>query len=186
MKRIAVLLACLLTVGACRNGTTAPALTEDQTELPADQIIFDLDHKMTVTGVRKANLNADTAYLYRAGNNMELRVVRLTFFNEAGAETGTLTAESGQYDPRSGTMVARGNVVLNTRDTQGQRQLETEELHYHLDGDRMWSDKPVVLREGGTTVRGTSFTADARFQNRTIVGARTEGGLESAGRRFSF
>ncbi|HEV2129556.1 MAG TPA: LPS export ABC transporter periplasmic protein LptC, partial [Longimicrobiaceae bacterium] len=90
------------------------------------------------------------------------------------------------YDSASGQMVARGNVVLTTLDTDAQRRLETEELHYDLNGDRMWSTQAVVLHDGPTTVHGTSFRADARFQNRVIEGARTTGGVRPESRGISF
>ncbi len=185
-SRILLFLALLIGIAGCRDGTTAPPLAEDQAELPADQIIYDLEHKMTTEGVRKAELVGDSAYLFQSGRNMDLMGVQLSFYNENGRQTGILTSQTGNYDAQAGHMVARGNVVLVTLDTDGERRLETEELFYDLHGDRMWSDKPVVMREAGTTMYGTSFQADARFQNRTITGARTAGGLPTEGRRISF
>lgn len=185
MRTLLLLALFLSAASGCRDGTTTPPVAEEQA-LPADQVVYDLQHTMTTDGVRKAVLDGDTAYLYQSGRSMDLIGVELTFYSETGHETGRLTSATGSYDSRSGQMVARGNVVLVTRDTEGERRLETEELHYDLNGDRMWSEKPVVLHDGPTTVYGTSFRADARFQNRVIEGARTTGGVRPESRGISF
>jgi LPS export ABC transporter protein LptC len=185
IRFLPILLLLVAVAAGCRDDATVTPLAQDQ-DLPADQIIYDIQHTMTSEGVRNAVLNGDSAYLYQTGRTMDIIGVELTFFSETGRETGFLTAERGNYNSATGTMVARGTVVLVTRDTDGERRLETEELHYDLNGDRMWSDVPVVMREAGTTLHGTSFRADARFQNRTVTGARTSGGLEGEGRRISF
>ncbi|CAN5883642.1 hypothetical protein BH23GEM7_BH23GEM7_16770 [soil metagenome] len=185
MRAFLLLIILLLAATGCQDGTTAPPVAADQ-DLPADQIAYGVQHIMTTQGVRKAVLDGDTAYLYQSGRTMDIVGVELSFYNEAGSQTGHLTAETGNYDSASGQMVARGNVVLTTLDTDAQRRLETEELHYDLNGDRMWSDVAVVLHDGPTTVYGTSFRADARFQNRVIEGARTTGGVRPESRGISF
>lgn len=185
MRRFLVLgLAAAL--AACGTQSTTPAPVADGSELPADNIIHGLRHVMTKSGVRTGVLDSDTAYLYEVGRQLDLRGVRLQFFNEAGAQTGTLTSETGEYDIGTGSFVARGNVVLITEGAEGTRRLETEELHYDVPQDRLWSDVPFVLTEGGRTTRGTSFRSDARFESWSVTGARTEGGLPETGTGIRF
>jgi LPS export ABC transporter protein LptC len=185
MRRIFIpMLAALL--AACGNESTTPAPVTDASELPADNIIQGLRHVMTKDGVRTGVLNSDTAYLYETGRRLDLRDVRLEFFNEVGAQTGTLTSETGEYDVGTGSFVARGNVVLITQGQDGERRLETEELHYDVPGDRLWSDQPFVLNQNGRVTRGTSFRSDARFQSWSVTEARTEGGLPNAGTGVRF
>lgn len=185
MRNLLLWILLLVTAIGCQDGTTAPPVADDQV-LPADQIAYGVQHVMTTQGVRKAVLDGDTAYLYQSGRTMDIVGMELTFYNEAGTQTGHLTANTGRYDSASGQMVAQGSVVLTTLDTDAQRRLETEELHYDLNGDRMWSTQDVVLHDGPTTVYGTSFRADARFQNRVIEGARTSGGVRPESRGISF
>lgn len=169
-NRLLPLLVLLLT--ACGSGATTPSATDAAAELPADQVMFGLRHVMSSEGIRRALLVGDTAYFHQAGDRIDLVGVRVSFFDENGRQSGELTARTGSYERRVGTMVAEGDVVLRTEGDEGERVLETEKLHFDVHGDRLWSDQPVVLREGGRTVHGTSFTSDGRFQNVRVQNAR--------------
>ncbi len=183
MRRLFPLsLAALL--AACGSESTTPAPVADAAELPADNIIQGLRHVMTKEGVRTGVLDADTAYMFEVGRRLDLRGVELEFFDQTGTRSGTLTSETGEYDTPTGAFIAHGDVVLVTESPEGQRRLETEELHYDVQGDRLWSDVPFVLTQNGRVTRGTSFTSDARFQSWTVKGAQTEGGIPQSGVRF--
>jgi LPS export ABC transporter protein LptC len=130
---------------------------------------------MTSEGVRRGLLHGDTAYLRDGGATIDIVGLRMQFFNDGGNETGDLTSETGTYQVRIGNMVAEGNVVLRTLGEDGQpRSIETEQLHFDVNGDRLWSDRPVVMREAGRVIRGTSFNSDGRFQNVRVVRAQTD------------
>lgn len=176
------LLAGLALLAACRGETTVPTQKDVLAEQNVDQVIFGLEHVMTRNGVRKANLRGDTAYFRDSDSRVDLKGVRLEFFNEAsGATAGTLTAKTGEYDMRSGAMTALGNAVLTLQGAEGTRTIESEELHYDLEGDRVWSDKPTVMREGARVVRGNSFESDTKFQNVTVRNAQATGPGPSGG-----
>lgn len=170
-------IASLALVSACQGEATAPIIrAEEASELPADQIAWDVEHTMTSNGVRKALLHSDTIFYRQAAAPIDLRGVDLTFFDATGAPSGRLTSETGEYDWRAGSMIARGNAVLVLQGQGGKRTIETEELHFDLEEDRVWSDQPTVMREGSQVVRGASFESDTRFDNVTVQQARTEGG----------
>jgi LPS export ABC transporter protein LptC len=154
-------------------------------ELPADDIIFGMHHEMTKNGLRSAVLDSDTALLMENGQRFDLKGVHLRFYTDVGAESGTLTSRTGEYRVSSGSFIARGDVVLITKGENGPRRLETEELHYDVSRDQIWSDKPFVVRENGQVTRGTSFRSDTRSQNWTIRGARTEG-VKTGGSEITF
>ncbi|MDQ3555808.1 MAG: LPS export ABC transporter periplasmic protein LptC, partial [Gemmatimonadota bacterium] len=141
---------------------------------------------MTRGGVREAVLRSDTAYFRESANEADLVGVKLDFFDENGAPSGQLTSRTGHYDLRTGAMTATGSVVLDIDMEGRQRRIETEELHYDLKGDRIWSDKATTSREGATVYRGSSFTSDARFRNVQVQGASTTGGVETGGTGISF
>lgn len=162
---------------ACSSQTTTPSAVTDAAGMPADNVILGVEHNMTNEGIRTGVLHSDTAYLYESSRRMDLRGVRIQFHGETGAETGTLTSTTGEYDIGTGSFVARGDVVLITDGPNGPRRLETEELHYDVDGDRLWSEVPFVMREGGATTRGTSFRSDSQFRTWSVTGAETEGGI---------
>lgn len=155
--------ALALVVVGCGAGGQDPIAGEEYLKMPADQVMFDVEHHITKDGVRQALLEADTAYLYEDSARVEVRRVHLTLFNEKGEQTAELTSLGGVLNTRTQAMVARGNVVLVTRTRD--RRIETQELHYDPPGDRIWSDVATTLTEGGTVVRGTGFTSDGQLRN---------------------
>lgn len=169
----------LVLVAACGEESTTPPAGVQTPDLPADQVLFDLSHVMTKDGVRVAVLDADTAYLFEEGRRFDLVGVRLRFFAEDGSEAGVLTSRTGEYDLEEEQFIARGDAVLVTQGAEGERRLETEELYYHVPGDRLWSETPFVMTEGTRVTRGASFHTDGRFGTWEVVGAETEGGLPS-------
>jgi LPS export ABC transporter protein LptC len=170
------LILALVVAGACRDGATTPSAAAAEQELAADQIMYDVRHNMTNAGIRRAVLHGDTAFLRDGGAKIDIVGVRMHFFDENGRESGDLTSRTGTYQLRAGNMVAEGGAVLRTFGAQGeQRSIETEQLHFDVNGDRLWSDVPVVMREGTQIVRGTSFTSDGRFQNVRVTRAQTQG-----------
>lgn len=170
MRRLCLVLA----LAACGTEATAPPATERSGNLQADQIMYDFQHNMTAAGVRKALLAGDSAYVREGNAQIDVMGVRLTFFAENGSKSGDLTSRTAEYDLRSGSMIARGNAVLNTLGGVG-RKVESEELHFDLKGDRIWSDKPTVMRQGASVVQGTSFRSDTKFQNVSVSSATSSG-----------
>lgn len=160
----------MLLLAACGSGGQGPVAGEDYADLPADQIIFGVKHYVTANGVRQAILVADTAYYYEDPARVELRKVHLTLFQSTGQEAADLTSESGDLEVRTNAMVARGNVVLVTR--EGGRRVETEELHYDPHADRIWSDVPTTLYEHGSVLRGDGFESDAQLRNSNLRNPR--------------
>jgi len=48
------------------------------------------------------------------------------------------------------------------------RQVESQELNYDPNGDRIWSDSLTVLREQGTISQGMGFTSDLDFRQARV------------------
>jgi LPS export ABC transporter protein LptC len=163
-------------LGACADDSTTPSATANVEELPTDDVIYGIHQVMTKDGVRTGVMDSDTAYLRESGENLDLRGVHITFYNDVGAQSGTLTSRTGDYDMSTGAFVARGNAVLVTQGADA-RRVESEELHYDVKGDRLWTDKPFVMRQGEQVTKGESFRSDSKFQNFTVTGASTTGGL---------
>jgi LPS export ABC transporter protein LptC len=165
--------ACLALLGAC-DDSTAP-LTGEYEPLPADQVLMNFDYLFTSDGVRRAHLQADTAFLFEDSAATHLRVVTLEMFNDAGTLTSTLTSEEGEYNTGTQKTVARGNVVLIMPDPDG-RTIWTEELHYDPASKRVWSDVATrMLLNSGQELHGQGFTADDQFLNVDITGGAGTG-----------
>lgn len=167
------LLGALAALTACSEEPTVQTRKDPLAALHVDQVLYGLEHVMTTKGVRKAVLHADTALFRDADTQVDIRGVRLEFFNETtGAGSGTLTSKTGEYDMKTGAMISRGNAVLKIQGPQGQRTIESQELNYDLQADRIWSEKPTVMREGTRVVRGSRFESDTKFQNVTVHSAK--------------
>src|SRR2546423_4988648 len=82
----------------------------------ADQVLVQMSTYITGEGIVRARVRADTAYMYSNTQSAELRGVHVTFYDDRGTQTSTLTSREGTYHTRSGEMEARGNAVVLTTD----------------------------------------------------------------------
>jgi LPS export ABC transporter protein LptC len=175
MRTKLLLFLTFLAAAGCRDGATTPSPAETTQEMVADQVMEGVTHNMTSEGIRRAIMYGDTAYVHQGGSKIDIVGVRMVFYDQNGRETGNLTSHTGTYQLRAGNMVAEGNVVLRTEGENGERVLETEKLHFDVNGDRLWSDEAVTMREGGRVMQGTSFQSDGQFRNLTVSRAQTSG-----------
>jgi LPS export ABC transporter protein LptC len=163
----------LAAVAACSSPQEPAAVAGDFRELPADQVMTDVVFRPTNGGIATALLHADTVYMYQDSSRYDLVGVDLEMYDETGALSGTLTARTGEYSTLDQAMVGRGDVVLVTQDEQeGERRIETEELHYEPATRQIWSDVPTVMYTAQGPMRGTSFRSDDSFSNVNIPGYR--------------
>lgn len=150
---------------ACGESGEPPLVAEEILQLnpDANQVVFGLEHFVTADGIRRALVEADTAFFLEGRPVVELRVLRVTFYNIDGEETSVLTSQEGTYDWDSGDMTARNDVVVVNR-AEG-RRLETSVLYYLRPEDRIWSDEHTTMIEAdGTIIEGTAFESDSRME----------------------
>lgn len=160
----------LLTAGACGEPPETPVAAADLQELQADMAVFGMRQYITVEGVREALLEADTAYTYRDSTEIDVRALRLTLYSETGSERAFVTAQRGSVDPNTQRMQARGNVVLTIPDQA--RRIESEQLQYDPNRDRIWSDTFTVMIHQGQRSTGEAFESDLGFTSVKIFSAR--------------
>lgn len=174
-RRTAAVLAVLgAALAACTESGAAPKRVATEPEMTADQVMYGVNHVMTQNGVRTAVLVSDSAYVQMDSGLLDLLGVSLTFFNEQGQERGKLTSRTGEYDRRTGAMTSRGDVVLVLTGPKP-RTIRGEELHFDLQADRIWSEKPVVMTEGEVTVQGSTLESDLQFRNVKLGQGSTSG-----------
>lgn len=148
---------------ACQ-GTTAPVATDTET-LPADQVMYGMEHFMTNGGVRAAHLRSDTAYVFNDSTGIQLRNVDVDIFTETGTVRATLTSAAGELDRITNKMVARGDVVLRVTGVEA-RTVYTEELHYDPTTKMVWSDVATrFVFPDGRVNTADSFRVDDGFRN---------------------
>ena len=147
----------VLLVVACQDPGATPPVSSKSSADTADQTMFGVRLVLDDHGIRRALLEADTAYTYEDNTRTDLRVVRSTFYTEAGVKEGTLTSREGTYSSRSGTMEARGNVIVIAEDG---RRLETQQLRYDPQRNEISGDSAFVLTRPGDVLSGIGFTTD--------------------------
>jgi LPS export ABC transporter protein LptC len=91
--------------------------------------------------------------------------VELRFFDRNGREGSRLTAQRGTITPEDDRMQVDGDVVfVNAR---GER-LETEQLIWSQDSDRVWTDRPVRIRRAHDIIHGQGLDAEQDFSRYTV------------------
>lgn len=171
--RASALATCLLgaTLVACQGPTDATDSAGDLAGIEADNVIFGMVSYLTSKGVRQGKIDADTAYIYNDSSSIQLEGMHVTFYAEDGTERAVVVAERGELDQVSDRMVARGNVVLTIH--QDGRKIESPELRYDPNRDRIWSDSTTVMTMAdGRVTRGTAFESDLSFENVTVANPR--------------
>jgi LPS export ABC transporter protein LptC len=128
----------------------------------ADQVLEKVQHHITVDGVRKSLVEADTAYYYEGSQSFELRAVKVSFFGADGSPTSVLNAREGTYRVANGSMEGRGAVVVRSAD--GNRTLRTELLLYDPAKNEISTDQHYTYDEGGNHLEGNGFRSDPNFQ----------------------
>ena len=169
-RRGRTLVALMLAVGfavACGEEETTPVGSPALLETGADMVIQGLRHVITLNGVKEGVVVADSAFFYRDSSIYHLRTPELVLYTEAGVERARINSDRGRFNPGSRELLAQGNVVLVI--TEGNKRVESEELNYDPNGDRIWSDSATTMVEPGRVSEGLGFESDLNFR-RTVVG----------------
>lgn len=171
MRTAALLAAVTLASVACRDElqpTVGGTLADS-----ADQIILGARTHVTEEGIRRALVEADTAFVFDARQQAELRGVHTTFYGPQGVEHSVLTAREATYEMRTGNMEARGDVVVVASDG---RRLLTEVLRYDQTTAKISSDRRTRFIDRDTELVGESFVSNPDFTDIQIVSARGPAG----------
>jgi LPS export ABC transporter protein LptC len=162
-----VLLLLPIALAGCDEGMPTPVASPPLMETGADAVWTGLQHFISLNGIREGELFADTAFSYRDSSVYYLVNPELILFTDTGARRARVTSERGRFNPHSREMLANGNVILVI--TEGNKRVESEELNYDPNGDRIWSDSATTMVEPGRVSEGLGFESDLNFR-RTVVG----------------
>lgn len=135
----------------------------------ADQRIVRMSTRIFDEGLQRSFVMAETAFVYQARQVMELRQLRVTFFDEQGKQTSVLTAQHGVYSMGNGSLDARGNVVVES--TDGKR-LVTPHLIYDKGAMQVRSDTSFTYTSPTESMTGKGFESDLEFRNVTVIEPR--------------
>jgi LPS export ABC transporter protein LptC len=130
-------------------------------------VMTDIQLNIMMEGVRVGKLFADTAFMFQDSSMYHLRKPDLVMYTETGAEKARVTGLRGRFNPNTREMVAMGDVVLIIN--EGNKRVESQELNYDPNGDRISSDSLTTMIEPGRVSEGLGFQSDLNFR-RTEVG----------------
>ncbi|MEO7964093.1 MAG: LPS export ABC transporter periplasmic protein LptC [Gemmatimonadaceae bacterium] len=168
MKRVAFValtLTCIL--AACQQTTLPPVAKGSVVPDSADQVMFGVHLFLTDAGVRRAELVADSAYMYDENTRTELRVVHTTFFKQGGEKDAVLTSKRGSYNVRLGNMEARDSVLVVATDG---RKLRTPHLRYDPSRNEIASDSAfTIIESNGRVTEGIGFIGDPDLTNVRVL-----------------
>jgi len=173
---LSILSALSISVIACTDTGVKPTVTLQQADT-ADQVLEAMSHYITEKGVRRSLVEADTARLYEPTQIAELKALTVTFYDSVGKVTSVVTADSGTYFMRDGSMKARGNVIARTPDG---RRLSSPVLNYDQKSNSISSDQPFTYENGDEHLEGNGFHSDPDFRN--VVTQQPRGGQKEVRR----
>lgn len=155
------LLAIILAIAACEDPGARPTTTVPSSD-SADQVLEGFSHYVTSDGIRRSQVQADTAFFYENTQVTQLRKVRVIFYDLDGQESSTLTSARGTYRWQDGSMEANGNVVVVSPDG---RKLATETLKYDNGTNTISTNVHFTFDRGTEHLEGNSFKSDPDFKN---------------------
>lgn len=156
-------------VAACNDANTPPALRATTMADSADQVMVGVNVFITDAGIRRARVNADSAFMYEDNTRVEMLKVNATFFKPTGEQDGVLTSKQGTYNIRLGNMEARGDVIVTAADG---RKLESPHLRYDPARNEISSDSAFVMTEtSGRKSSGVGFVSDPDLRNIRVLRA---------------
>jgi LPS export ABC transporter protein LptC len=178
----ALLLFLAFSGAGCVDDDPTPVASPELLEAGADHVMFDLVQQVSVNGIREGRVEADTAFAFSDSTLYTLRGPILILYDEQGRERARVISKRGRFNYATKELVARGDVVLTI--PAGDKRVETQELNYDPNGDRIWSDSATVMHEAGRVIRGMGFSSDLDFRRMqvgpgSIRGARSGGGAPS-------
>lgn len=103
--------------------------------------------------------NADASYAeFKYG-------ITVVFYDGHKAPVGTVTAKYAKYTDKDKLWELRDSVVVHGN---GNNMLETEQLFWDQDKDRIFTDKFVKIKSEDQIIMGSGFESDTRLNNRKI------------------
>ena len=158
--------------------------TEDQdgppTELEqvtADEILYDTSVNLTRDGIQEGLLEADSMHIWLDSTHVQIYGLTLLLYDERGREKGRVTASGGRLSNVSSELWAYGDALLSVPpdEVNEAREIAADELHFDMDGDRIWTTVPVRMERGGCRVTGDGFQSDLSFNDLRIDAPRDGG-----------
>ncbi len=159
------LLALLLP--SCKNDLDRVAAIEVPANAP-DRVTTNAEYFYSDSGKVMNRLTAGTISEYTSEDDPHTELtngMELAFFDTAGHLSSKLTARRGQMLPKQKRMEVEDQVVFTN--AKGEK-LETEQLTWDQDSDRVYTDRPVKVTRTNDIIYGQGLDASQDFSRYTI------------------
>lgn len=160
-------LAACVVLPACKNDLEELAAIEVDKNAP-DRVTTKAEYFYSDSGYVRNRLRAGrvSEYLAEGQEHTEMEQgVELTFFDRTGDRGSVLTAERGSILSKEHRMTVHGHVVFTN--ARGEK-LETEELIWSQDSDRVWTTSPVKITRAQDIIYGNGLDANEDFSHYAI------------------
>jgi LPS export ABC transporter protein LptC len=140
-----------------------------------DQVMTNSEIYLTNNGWRAAIVKSNLLKAYTRIDTTLIYGVEVRFFDSAGVQTSTLTADSGRVSQQTNIMSVAGHVKANTKDN---RRLVSDSLRWDARNDKVVTEGHVeVYRENGW-LSGEGLETDQRLSKvlikRNLTGSFNE------------
>jgi LPS export ABC transporter protein LptC len=115
----------------------------------------------------KIKLNAPLQQQFENGDGVYPKGIDLAFLDDNGKIETTLRANYGKYDKNTDSYHVRGNVVV--KNIAKEETLNTEELRWDKQKQRIHTDKFVKIRTADEILTGTGLVANQDFSRYKIL-----------------
>jgi LPS export ABC transporter protein LptC len=152
---------------SCKNDLDRVAAIEVPSNGP-DRVTTNAEYFYSDSGRVLNRINAGTISEYTGDDDPHTELtngVELTFFDTAGHHSSRLTARRGQIMPKQQRMEVEDQVVFTN--AKGEK-LETEQLTWDQDSDRVHTDRPVKVTRTNDIIYGPGLDASQDFSRYTI------------------
>lgn len=159
MKRSLWLVLGVVSATACQSRGIVPGLGVAGDS--ADQVMETMEFTVNKDGIKTSTIQADSAWVYQARLVVDLKGVTMTFYDPNGNVKSTVTANTGVYLNRDGTLDARGNVIAVATDG---KTLKTEHLVFDRTANMIRSDTFYTFTSPQGEGSGMGFITDPDFR----------------------
>jgi len=163
MKLVVPFLFSVLILTSCSQQETAQPVTYDG---PLREI-EDVDMLYTERQTVKTKLQAKKVLEFQNGDREFPEGIYLEFYDETGALTSTLSANSAFYIKSEDKWRGRGKVEVKNM-AKGE-QLNTEELFWKPDRRRIFTEKFVTIKQQTEVLYGTGLDAAQDLSDYSIT-----------------
>lgn len=134
--------------------------------LPIEQI-EDAEMRHTENGILKVKIIAKTIKRFK---DLQHQLVfsngfEVVFYNDSGSIKSVLKAVNAKVDEINNIMMASESVILTS--SEG-KKLETEELIWDENKNKIYTDKKVIITTGKEVIEGKGFESNPDFSEYSI------------------